>query len=108
MTFAQKMKTRLEARLEELGHRLEDVERELDQPMDADFADRATDREGDETLEALGEAGLHEAQAINAALQRIEKGTYGECLGCGEEIPHARLEAVPHAALCVKCAEGRR
>lgn len=108
MAFDKKMKARLEARLVELGHRLEDVEHELDRPMDPDFADRATDREGDETLEALGEAGLHEAQAIRAALARIAKGLYGECVNCGADIPHARLEAVPHAALCVKCAEGRR
>ncbi|MFN3262708.1 MAG: TraR/DksA family transcriptional regulator [Pikeienuella sp.] len=104
MSLATKMKPRLEARLAELGHRLEEVERELDQPMDPGFADRATEREGDEALEALGEAGLREARAIRAALGRIETGNYGICAACGEEIAVARLEAVPHAPLCAACA----
>ena len=54
MRLAKKMKPLLEARLAELGLRLDGVERELDQPMDPSFADRATEREGDEALEALG------------------------------------------------------
>jgi DnaK suppressor protein len=41
---------------------------------------------------------------IEAAIERIEDGTYGECQGCGAKIPKARLEAIPYAALCVKCA----
>ncbi|MBN2010387.1 TraR/DksA C4-type zinc finger protein [candidate division KSB1 bacterium] len=40
---------------------------------------------------------------INEALERIENGTYGICTGCGCEIPHARLEAVPITQKCVEC-----
>ncbi len=104
MTDVTKMKARLEARLAELGRRLEEVERELDQPMAPRFEDRATEREDDETLEALGEAGLRESRAIHAALGRIADGTYGACVQCGADIAEARLEAVPHAALCIRCA----
>lgn len=41
---------------------------------------------------------------IEAALERIEDGVYGECEECGVKIPKARLNAIPYATLCVKCA----
>ena len=39
-----------------------------------------------------------------AAIQRIEDGSYGRCKECGEEIPKTRLDAIPYAAECVQCA----
>ncbi len=45
------------------------------------------------------------AQALRGALQRIEDGSYGLCLHCGEAIAHARLEARPEATLCVDCQQ---
>ncbi len=41
---------------------------------------------------------------IEAALERIEDGVYGQCEECGSRIPKARLNAIPFATLCVKCA----
>ena len=41
---------------------------------------------------------------IEAAIERIEEGTYGQCEECGGKIPKRRLEAIPYAALCVRCA----
>jgi len=41
---------------------------------------------------------------IEAAIERIEDGGYGQCEECGEKIPKSRLEAIPYAALCVRCA----
>lgn len=41
---------------------------------------------------------------VNAALERIAKGTYGTCENCKEEIAKERLLASPEARLCVKCA----
>ena len=41
---------------------------------------------------------------IEAAIQRIDDGSYGECETCGEQIPKSRLEAIPYAAQCVRCA----
>jgi len=40
---------------------------------------------------------------IDEALRRIRKGTYGNCQSCGKQIQKARLEAVPHARLCIEC-----
>jgi DnaK suppressor protein len=45
-----------------------------------------------------------ELARIEAALERVEEGEYGWCLGCGEPIAEARLELDPAATLCVACA----
>ena len=42
---------------------------------------------------------------IDEALRRIQDKTYGKCQECGQEISQARLEAVPHARLCIACKE---
>lgn len=52
---------------------------------------------------ALSASALQAVEDIDAALDRIKKGTYGICERCGNKIPVARLEAVPEAALCIEC-----
>ena len=44
-------------------------------------------------------------QAIEEALYRMEKGTYGICRDCGEEIAPARLNAIPWTRVCITCKE---
>ncbi|GAB4451210.1 MAG: hypothetical protein Kow00120_21560 [Anaerolineae bacterium] len=44
---------------------------------------------------------------VEEALKRFEKGTYGVCDNCGKVIDIARLEAIPHTSLCMRCAETR-
>ena len=100
------LKIRLIQRLKELGVRLEDIENDLEMPHSKDWEEMAVEREGEEVLEALGAAGQEEIARIRAALQRMAAGEYGFCQSCGAEIPQARLEAVPDAALCVNCARG--
>jgi RNA polymerase-binding transcription factor DksA len=99
-------KAALEARLAELDARLHRIDRDLDETPDADFEDRATERENDEVLEELGTSGMEEARQIRAALDRIEQGTYGRCANCGEPISEERLDVLPHAAVCRTCAAG--
>ena len=43
-------------------------------------------------------------QQIDAAIGRIDDGSFGECLECGEPIPPRRLEIDPAVGLCVSCA----
>jgi RNA polymerase-binding protein DksA len=45
---------------------------------------------------------------IEDALKRIADGTYGICVSCGEAVPKARLEVVPHARLCMNCLKKPR
>jgi DnaK suppressor protein len=44
---------------------------------------------------------------VDAALRRLEDGTYGDCFECGEEIAEARLRALPFAVRCKDCEEAR-
>ena len=48
-----------------------------------------------------------EVEAIDAALERLEAGTYGRCVDCGTTIPRARLAQSPEAARCVACQRHR-
>ena len=41
---------------------------------------------------------------IEAAIERIENGVYGQCEKCGMNIPKPRLDAIPFATLCIQCA----
>ena len=75
--------------------------------FDNHIADTATityDRELDYTLEENEERVLAD---IDAALKRIEDGTYGICSNCGKQIPEERLEARPWATLCIDCQRER-
>jgi len=61
----------------------------------------------DEIEFALIEMKAETLKKIDAALRRIGEGTYGECFECGEEIPAARLRALPFAVRCKDCEEAR-
>ena len=52
---------------------------------------------------ALRDRSTHQAELVDAALERIDAGTFGTCLRCGKPIAPARLEALPWAAHCVDC-----
>lgn len=58
---------------------------------------------------ALVQQVRHHLSEVDAALARVDAGTYGGCERCGEPIGEARLEAVPAARTCITCAarEGR-
>jgi RNA polymerase-binding protein DksA len=96
-------RNRLIGRRNELLNRLRRIESDLDTAGSRDDDDRAIEREDEEVLESLGEAGLTELKAIEAALARIENGKYGYCAKCGRPMSKERLDAVPHAALCMEC-----
>lgn len=62
-------------------------------------------------LQAMAKAGQARSDLefvrIDATLQRLERGSFGECLACGEAIAPARLEASPTVTLCIECASAR-
>ena len=45
---------------------------------------------------------------IDAALARLDDGTYGRCEDCAEPVPQGRLEVLPYARRCVQCQQRRR
>ncbi len=54
-------------------------------------------------LALLGAEGRTLAE-VNAAFVRIDRGTYGRCEGCDQPIGRPRLDILPHARLCIRCA----
>jgi RNA polymerase-binding protein DksA len=72
--------------------------------MPIHMADMGTDNfEQEFTLSLMENEGVALEQ-IEAAMERIENGTYGECEECGGKIPKKRLDAIPYASMCVRCA----
>ncbi len=102
-TIAQREK-QLRDRLAELEEKLHEIDDELDEPVNKDVEERSVERESDEVLEGIGNVGLQEIRMIYAALDRIAEGEYGFCVTCGDEILQERLDLVPHAPHCRKCA----
>ena len=60
-----------------------------------------------ERVEAVLAVAKQQRSEVLDALHRIELGTYGTCVDCGERVPEGRLEAKPEAARCVAC-QGKR
>ena len=81
---------RAEASAEHFGHP-EDSPAQMNTERDLEFA--------------LDERETAELRLIDAALGRLEAGTYGQCVDCGVTIPAARLHAAPAAARCIGCQE---
>jgi DnaK suppressor protein len=78
-----------------------------------------TGRQGDMADQAAGNNEVHIhlrlkqtdakiLQAIDEALLRIEKGTFGICRDCGEPIAEARLNAIPWTRVCITCKEKQK
>jgi len=105
------MKQRLEAKRAELKRNMAGLTEAHPEPEGAidlddgpsDFEDRSVDvQETQQEKEILDNEQDLLAQ-VNAALQRIEQGTYGICENCDQPINEKRLEALPWASLCIKC-----
>ena len=94
----------LEERLAELTAKVMEIRHDLREPADPDFEERASEREEDEVLESLENSHLLEIDQISAAIVRIDEGSYGECISCGESISEGRLSSLPYALQCIECA----
>lgn len=73
-----------------------------DSQRSSDAGEAITSAERNKAL--LDSVADQRAQAV-AALRRLADGTYGTCTRCGKQIPQARLDARPEAAMCVQCQE---
>lgn len=75
-----------------------------DEPVSANFNEQVKETENDSLVMALEAEGIEEIAQIDRALQRIQEGTYGQCIGCGKDIDEQRLSAIPYAEKCIGCA----
>ena len=96
-------RTSVDRQLAEHGSPADSETVEVD--VDEGFADSAhATAERSQTLALVDQ--LHEHRRdIDAALARMDEGTYGKCENCGQDIPFERLEARPTATLCVACKQ---
>jgi len=70
-----------------------------------DFVDQASDDNEVHVNLKLRQTDAKLLRAIEAALLRIDNGSYGVCTSCEDEISVARLKAVPWTSLCIACKE---
>jgi RNA polymerase-binding transcription factor DksA len=68
------------------------------------MADLGTDNYDQEFTLGLIENEQGTLELVNEALDRVAKGTFGQCVECGDAISRPRLQAIPYARHCIKCA----
>jgi DnaK suppressor protein len=99
------IRQRLEAELAETMDELDRLDKKLQVEVEYGLG------EGDpiiyerEMNMALRRRTRRKVNSLEEALHRFEEGTYGICERCGKEISAQRLEALPHARLCIECAQ---
>lgn len=104
----QRMRETLSAEREELRRRELGANADLARQADlstADYADEARERQREGILTAISRSADSRLIQVEAALRRIDEGTYGVCVVCGGEIEEGRLAALPAADRCIDCAE---
>jgi DnaK suppressor protein len=98
---------RYKKRLREMRSRSRDeINRMIQVVLDDAEAPGEHDRQVSESVDkeiALEHTEEEIRKAVVDALQRIEEGTYGQCLQCGAALPKARLDAIPFAPYCINC-----
>ena len=81
----------------------EEALRAGDQDFSVDhMADHGSDNFEQDLSLSLVESERKELEDIESALERIDAGTYGVCMGTGEQIPRARLEAIPYTRYSIE------
>ena len=68
------------------------------------MADVGTDNFGREMELNIASSENERIRLVEEALEKIEDGTYGDCISCEGKINIERLKAVPYARLCIECA----
>lgn len=101
--------TALEKEREELLGQVADLDSEADitrwrdAGFDDDPADTGSANMERERAQSLSAHARRILEAIDAAMRRMDEGSYGTCERCGATIEYDRLEALPYATLCMSC-----
>jgi RNA polymerase-binding protein DksA len=102
------LRTELEADRRTLNEQITRLDAEFDEesrtrPTSDDEVDTGSATSERERTMSLARHARAQLQLTEAALERVERGTFGGCTSCGSQIPVARLEARPQSELCVDC-----
>ena len=92
----------------ELQQRIDRIHDHARKPLNADSAEQAAELSNVPVVSALETEAMQELTDIENALHRLDAGTYGICVSCGEEVGDERLNVRPASAECLDCAELRR
>ncbi len=105
--FLDKMKAILLANKKEIIDQLtsnsSDMKHIIETMDTKDDIDLASDTIDATLIDTLSTKDLNRIKLIDSALTRMEQGKYGLCVKCGKPIAQARLEAIPHALMCINC-----
>ncbi len=96
-----------------LKNRKQELEKELTQMSQEQLSDGQVQDQGDQALSAtmdslhnsIQNTELDEYNRVSRALEKIENGTYGICVDCGNDISPKRLQSFPDAQRCIVCQE---
>lgn len=88
-----------------LEKRVSTIHSHARKPLDANSSEQAAQLGNVEVVSALETEAVEELATIEAAMQRLEDGSYGTCITCGEDISEKRLIVLPESLKCVDCAE---
>lgn len=108
MEQTEEIRARLLARREELQTRLqrhEDDGRDTGAGDVQDEIDRVTSDEAKTAVLKIGTIEYNALAQVEDALRRLDEGTYGICVVCGEPIEESRLRAIPETPYCIRDAE---
>lgn len=99
------IRARLTQHKAELQKRVTTIHEHARDPLEQDSAEQAAQLGNVAVVAALESEAVQQIAEIDAALQRLEAGTYGVCVSCGEPIGDGRLNVRPAATQCLDCAE---
>ena len=94
--------------LEELDERLKQITGDVnvvEQTSDRDCSNHAMETEQVRTVETLNDSIRDEIDKVEQAISRIDSGTYGICLICGQPIKKEQLHTMPYSFECTHCAK---
>ncbi|SFJ30316.1 TraR/DksA family transcriptional regulator [Planctomicrobium piriforme] len=94
---------RLIEQRDDLRHKLSLPQTMQNDDVGGDSADLASHDVEKELESQLVSLESRELVRIEKAIEAIRNGTYGQCEHCGERIPVARLQALPHTSCCIEC-----
>ncbi len=100
-----KLKKQLLETKAELEKRVTTIHSHARKPLDANSSEQAAELGNVEVVSALETEAVEELASIEAAMQRLEDGSYGTCITCSEDISEQRLSVRPESLQCVGCAE---
>ena len=100
--MSEQLKSEFTKRIIELQSRVSSIHEDFADGRAADWSEQAGERENDEVLNALESEAKIEIQQLSNAITRIDNGSYGVCMDCGEEIAAKRLEVQPSATKCIQ------